>query len=130
MTTVSTCKEQYTTYIKNNATPWTNDYNLMAEFEEMDEDERRQRELDGYWTHPIVEAVEEEFGVADVLTAGNILLKILAIFSNFNSEYYYFFAGEAIGAALGYTITSFDKWFDLGIITPENPWDRYLDDGL
>ena len=63
--TVKTCSDQYTTYIKNDSTPWTNDYNLMAE---LDEDQIRQQQLDGYWTHPVVEATE--FGVADVLTVG------------------------------------------------------------
>ena len=125
MNTVSTCKDQYNTYIKNDSTPWTDDYNLMAD---MDEDKIRQQQLDGYWTHPRVEA--DSFGVSDVLTAGQIALKFMGIFSNYNTEYYYFFAGEALGAFIGWSVMSADKWFDLGIVTPENTWDRYKDDGL
>ena len=94
----------------------------------LDEDEIRQRQLDGYWTHPHVEATE--FGVGDVLTAGQIILNFMGIFSNYNTEYYYFFAGQAAGSFIGNSVMSFDKWFSLGIVTPENTWDRYMDDGL
>ena len=124
MNTLSTCKDQYITYIKNDSTPWTDAYDLAS----ASRDEIGQHQLDGYWTHPRVMA--DEFGVGDVLTAGQIALKFLAIFSNYNTEYYYFFAGEALGSFIGNSVMSFDKWFDLGIVTPENTWDRYLDDGL
>ena len=54
----------------------------------------------------------------------------MGIFSNYNTEYYYFFAGQAAGSFIGNSVMSFDKWFSLGIVTPENTWDRYMDDGL
>ena len=39
--TVDTCTKQYAKYIRDDPTPWTKDYNLMAELE-AEEDERRQ----------------------------------------------------------------------------------------
>ena len=63
--------------------------------------------------------------VSDVLSVVSIVTSLLRIRSNLDSHYYYFFAGAAIGSAFGSTLTFADKKLDLGIITPEDPWDRY-----
>lgn len=54
-----------------------------------------------------------------------ILLGIRSVLSNLDSHYYYYFLGSAIGGLTGHVLTVADRWFSLGIITPEDPWDRF-----
>ena len=69
---------------------------------------------------------EEPAGiVADVNAFVSFINSIRAAKSNLDSHYYYFYAGASLGGALGKGLTFADKQFDLGIITPEDPWERY-----
>ena len=44
---------------------------------------------------------------------------------NLNSHYYYFYSGLAIGGFFGSAFTLADSQLDLGIIVPEDTWERY-----
>ena len=80
----------------------------------------------GFWTHPVVgEDKTPVDALLDVAGVVSLLMSLNSTRSNLNTHYYYFFAGASFGSFCGNLITSTDKWFSLGIITPENPWDRY-----
>ena len=69
---------------------------------------------------------EEPAGiVADINAFVSFVNSIRAARSNFATHYYYFYSGVALGGAFGKGLTFADKQFDLGIITPEDPWHRY-----
>ena len=55
----------------------------------------------------------------------DILLSFQNASKMLNSEYYYFYAGKSMGNFLGASFTAADQYLELGIITPEDPWDRY-----
>ena len=70
--------------------------------------------------------MQSTFAVADLLTVLKIVLNVTNTKKNFESGFYFYFAGRALGQVLGLTFTSLDTWLDLGIITPMKPWDRYI----
>ena len=63
--------------------------------------------------------------VSDTLTAISLVLNFNSVLANLNTEYYYFYTGKALGGFLAGSLMAADDYLDLGIITPENPWDRY-----
>mmetsp|Transcript_20147 Transcript_20147/g.24854 ORF Transcript_20147/g.24854 Transcript_20147/m.24854 type:complete len:94 (-) Transcript_20147:60-341(-) len=75
-------------------------------------------------SHPIVSA-EDLNGFGEVLTVLQLLFSLFYIRKNINSHFYYWHTARAAGAFLGNVFTASDRWFDLGIITPQDPWDRF-----
>ena len=55
-----------------------------------------------------------------------MLLSAFNTKKNFESGFYFYFAGRALGQFLGLSITGADKWGNLGLITPMKPWERYI----
>ena len=70
-------------------------------------------------------AVGDFSGVPDYLKAANILLGITNIRKYYGSHYHYYQLGHSVGSVIGDAFTGFDDWLDLGIITPQDPWERY-----
>ena len=109
--TYGVCTDQYDD-IKN-VDDWTTGFNLLA----LDEQPPSQKK-----SRPTVKAGGL---VEDTLTVTQIFMSLMSANVNINSEYYYYHSGKSIGSFLGATFTTADEWLDLGIINPENPWDRY-----
>lgn len=45
---------------------------------------------------------------------------------SYSSHYYYFQQGSAIGSFLGLGLTTADRLLKLGLITPIDPWKRFV----
>ena len=115
LVTYDTCNAQYEE-ISDGSNNW------LLNFQSEDTAEKA-----GYttaWAHPMVS--EEPTG--DIATFAHALVVVLNLngaIGNFNSHYYYFFTGLALGGFFGQAFTFADSQLELGIITPENPWERY-----
>lgn len=112
----NTCFDQLKA-IQDDATPWTDYFDLLSDDALFG--------VGAALSHPKVK--ESRSAVADVLTAGQLVLNILKVRSSIESRYYFFDTGKAIGSMIGGSLVAFDVWFELGIITPEDPWSRYSD---
>ena len=113
--TWTTCMGQWTDL--NDGSPrWTDDFGLFAKIETTED-------LDGYWTHPQV--MQDAGALADVIHSVQLLLSVSNTMKNFKSGFYFYFAGRALGQFAGLTFTGLDKWANLGMITPQKPWERY-----
>jgi len=81
------------------------------------------KEFDSY---PIVAAGKDgTFELGDAVDLVSIGLKIYGVYSYFKGEFYYYYMGNYITAALFKTIMFADKVFELHIFSPMKPWDRY-----
>ena len=107
--TWDTCMSQYDDI--QDVDDWTTNFNLLA----FDEQQPTKR------SHPAVKAGLVE----NSLSFLGLFMSIRSAFANVNSEYYYFHSGKSIGSFLGNSFTLADEYLDLGIINPEDPWDRY-----
>ena len=70
--------------------------------------------------------MQTTFAVADGIQVLQMLLAGFNTKKNFESGFYFYFAGRSLGQLLGLSITGADKWGDLGLITPMKPWERYI----
>ena len=110
LTTRSTCMAQYD--IKDT---WTGNYGIAEASEK-------------FLAHPMVAATIDntpDGAVPEIFRTLSLLFPLNSFRANLNSHYYYFFAGLTAGGWMGNVITVSDVWFSLGLITPEDPWDRY-----
>jgi len=105
--TVETCLDQLD-YSKAN--PWLDDFSEYA----VDTKEFQQK--------PVVSA---EFEIGDGLAIFGIGSAIFGIYSNYTSEFYYYFLGRSIAIVVARSFTFIDDMFELDVITPMPAWERY-----
>jgi len=111
-----TCQRQWAA-IEASSNPWPDNFGL---------NDTEEASYADYWSRPMVSASNEPVGTAaDVIAVLAFLSALGRTRINLESHYYYFFAGTAIGSAAGHALTFADSKFSLGIITPQDPWERY-----
>lgn len=96
------------------ADPWLDRFaNYAAELaEEDEEDEEHDGDVEWDW-------------ISDTLSMIGIAKSSYGIYKSLKSEFYYYDLGKNIGAAFFKTFTWVDYFFELGMIEPTKPWDRY-----